>query len=134
MKDRNPILFIGALLGLTAVALGAYFEHGLKARIEPESFGSLQIALRHQQLHSVVIVAIGISLLCDLSSLAGTWLKRAAASMILGIVIFSGSIYLTYIFDLVEFRRMAPTGGVLTMLGWLLLAYVGVAKAKTPSH
>lgn len=120
----------GGLLGFLAVALGAYFEHGLKGQLDPASFNSLQIALRHQQLHSVVILILGFSLFAGLSLRMRSWLKWAAAAMLLGVIVFSGSIYLTYVLHLSELRRLAPTGGILTMLGWLLVVFAAADGSR----
>jgi len=57
------ILIAGAVLGLIAVAFGAYVEHGLRDGLSEELFRSVMTAIRSNQIHAVVVAAIGLSLL-----------------------------------------------------------------------
>lgn len=124
------LIIFGSAFGLFSVALGAYFEHGLRGILDQESYNSIQVALRHQQLHSVVILVLGLACRCDLFPRAQLWFGRAGLLMVMGVTIFSGSIYLTHVGGLSELSKLAPTGGVLTMLGWLTIIKCGLLSAK----
>ena len=57
------ILISGALLGFISVAFGAFAEHGLRESLTDEQFRFLMTAIRYNQVHAVVVTAIGIALL-----------------------------------------------------------------------
>src|SRR4051812_37316483 len=57
----RPMLAAGALLAGTAVLLGAFGAHGLKARLAPEQLGWWQTAVEYQMWHGLALVALGAS-------------------------------------------------------------------------
>jgi uncharacterized membrane protein YgdD (TMEM256/DUF423 family) len=57
------ILVSGALLGFIAVAFGAFAEHGLRENVTDKQFRFLMTALQYNQVHAVVISAIGLVVL-----------------------------------------------------------------------
>ena len=122
---RSDILLLaGALFGLTAVALGAYVEHGLQTQLSARDLASLDIALRYQLLHAILLVAIG------LSGQTRRLVQLAAAGFIGGLFCFCGGIYLAIIGGMPAALHLAPIGGTLLMLGWLLLAVASVSRPR----
>ena len=120
-------IFLG-LLGLGAVALGAYGSHGT-ALAEDHARGLFDTALRYHFAH---LPALGLAAL--IGSLAPTAAKRAgiAGALILaGMVLFSGPLYLKALALAEITNPLTPTGGFLLMAGWLALAWAGLGIAKS---
>ncbi len=115
----DPWRLIAGLLGLTAVLIGAVAAHALA---EGQAIISVERASNYQLLHAVVLL---ISTL-----LAGRAARLSRWCFLIGIILFSGSIYAKYLIGLVEATKVAPTGGVLLMLGWLSLALSAKGQAK----
>lgn len=120
------ILTAGALLGLVSVVLGAYAEHGFRASVSDEVFRSVMTAVRYNQIHAVVVVAIGLALLQPAIAQTNSLLSRTAWLFVAGTILFSFSIYLSVICSMPELTRVTPFGGVVLMAAWLSLAWVGI--------
>jgi len=124
------ILLTGALLGFISVAFGAFAEHGLKDTVSNEHFRFLMTAVRYNQIHSVIIVAIGLSTRsfgcwCDTRHL--TW---TGAAFIIGTMLFSFSIYLSVSLQIPFLVNLTPLGGITLMIGWLMLAFSAFMSLK----
>lgn len=119
------ILSIGSVFGFFAVAFGAYAEHGLKKHLTPEAFSSVETALRYQMLHALVMVAIGLFLAQNSGFTKASALQWCALGFAAGIVCFSFSIYINALFAAPLILKFAPIGGILLMVSWLKLAWVG---------
>lgn len=123
---RKSIL-IGAILGMLSVAIGAFGAHGLKDLLE--SNGRLEVfetAVKYQMYHALALLFTGI--LAD--KINGIWIPRAFICFLVGVVIFSGSLYLLSISNIGFFGAITPIGGLLLIAGWLFVIF-GVVKSKT---
>ncbi|HYA66635.1 MAG TPA: DUF423 domain-containing protein [Burkholderiaceae bacterium] len=116
----------GALFGFLGVAAGAFGAHALKARLEPAALAVFDTAVRYQIVHALALLGS--------SWVAQQWPGRAAsASAILfsvGIVLFSGSLYVLSLSGEHLLGAITPVGGVLLLLGWLALALAAFARAR----
>ena len=101
---------VAAALGLTAVALAAAAAHAIA---DPKAALSVERAAIMQLIHAVLLVY--------LASLPGSWIRLARWATLLGLVLFCGGIYTKYFAEIVSAGALAPTGGVMLMLGWTLL-------------
>ena len=124
------ILLTGALLGFISVAFGAFAEHGLKDTVSNEHFRFLMTAVRYNQIHSVIIVAIGLS-----TRSGGSWcdtrhLTWTGAAFIIGTMLFSFSIYLSVSLQIPFLVNLTPFGGITLMIGWLMLAFSAFMSLK----
>lgn len=120
------ILALGGLLGFISVAFGAYTEHGLQSKVSEEVFRHLMTAIRYNQIHAVVLVAIGLAVL-KLPELSNfNVLQYAGYGFALGTICFCFSIYASALFSNPGLTYLAPVGGILLMLSWLSLIYVGL--------
>ena len=124
---RNFILLIGAFLGLISVGGGAYIDHALSHTIDIQALSRIKTALHYHQLYAVIISVIGL-LLCARSILC---LKLSAGFFILGIILFSFSIYVAVITNAMIWIKLTPLGGVSLMLGWILLGASAFSMQKT---
>ncbi len=119
------ILFLGALLGFISVAFGAYSEHGLQPKVSAEIFRQVMTGVRYNQVHAVVVSALGLFLLLspDKNLL---WFNVAGYGLVIGTMLFSFSIYAAAMLANPEITRLAPIGGITIMVAWLVLAYCGL--------
>ena len=109
---------IAALLGLTAVALGALAAHVVP---EPQAAQALERASLYQLIHALVLLYA--------AGLPGRAALLGRLLLLTGIVLLCGSIELKYLFAVAQAVIVAPTGGVALMLGWLML---GVSALTRP--
>lgn len=126
------ILILGALLGFISVAFGAYAEHGLREAVTEEHFRFLMTAIRYNQVHAVVIAAIGLALLNGgkLSNVPA--FKWSGVLFVIGTVMFSFSIYLSVSLDIPSLVNITPAGGMTIMAAWLVLMVAGILVKKKP--
>lgn len=116
---RNFILFIGALLGLISMMMGAYLDHSLIYQLDTKSLSMAKTALYYHQLYAVMISLLGCP---GRSSHQSLLLKFAAYLFIIGTILFSFSIYLTIFTKLSIWLKLTPLGGMLLIIGWATLA------------
>lgn len=116
-------LGIAALLGAITVAIGAFGAHGLqKITADPVILHSYQTAVQYQMVHVLALLAVGILF----ERFSATWLSWAANLFLVGIFLFSGSIYIiTYLkingMSTGWIGPVTPIGGLLFIAGWLSL-------------
>lgn len=111
-----------ALLGLTAVALGAIAAHAVA---EAQAAQALERASIYQLIHALALLYA--------TGLPGKPALLARSLMLAGIVLFCGSIELKYLFSLTQATVVAPTGGVALMLGWLMLGVSALTHRASKS-
>ncbi|MEL3960092.1 DUF423 domain-containing protein [Lysinibacillus endophyticus] len=116
----------GAIHGLLAVALGAFGAHALKEVLDDYSAGIWDTAVQYQMFHATALLIIGV-----LIKLLGPikQLKIAAICMNLGILFFSGSLFILAISGIGVLGAITPIGGVLFISGWLLII-ISIMKLK----
>ena len=113
----RPFVLLAALSGFTGVALGAFAAHGLRGRLSPEYLAVFQTGVLYQLIHAVALLGVGVLALHWRSRLLGA----AGSLFALGILLFSGSLYLLTLSGL-RVGMVTPLGGVCFLAGWLCLA------------
>jgi uncharacterized membrane protein YgdD (TMEM256/DUF423 family) len=117
MDARKTLAVAGALIAL-ATALGAFGAHALKAHLSPDKLLVYETAVRYHFVHALGLLAIGVLL----RSIDGELLRWSATLLLIGIVLFSGSLYLLT-FGAPRFVGIiTPIGGLALIAGWLLFA------------
>lgn len=116
----RKFLVTGAVFGLLAVILGAFGAHGLKSVLAAETLTSFETGVRYQMYHALLL--IGVANFSRLQSTMMYWF------FLLGVVCFSGSIYLLSLDELagLDFSSLAlvtPLGGALLIVGWTLFIF-----------
>lgn len=114
------LLVTGCLFGFLGVAAGAFGAHALRDRLSSEMLDVWEIGVRYQIYHSLALLLIG--LLGERTGLPGMW--WAGAAMIIGVLLFSGSLYLLAWTGLRWLGAVTPLGGIAFLVGWTLLAWV----------
>ena len=125
------LLVIASCFGLTGVGMGAFAAHGLRQQLSESALAVLQTGVLYQLLHAVAL--LGLAIACALFS--SLWLRIAAGLISVGVLLFSGSLYLLVLTPL-KLGLVTPLGGLCLMLGWLCIAissYQWVRK-KTPAE
>ena len=119
---------IGALAGFVGVALGAFGAHGLRARMPAEMLAVFETGVRYQMYHACAILIVGL-----VAARLDGWLIRAAGwSFTVGIVLFSGSLYMLALSRITVFGAITPIGGLAFLVGWACLVAAGFALAGPP--
>ncbi|MDN5212065.1 DUF423 domain-containing protein [Fulvivirgaceae bacterium BMA12] len=122
---KNQVLAASAMLGLLGVALGAFGAHALRAHLlQTGRLETFETAVKYQFYHALALLAIAVFM--HLKRWRG--LRIAALFMILGVVIFSGSLYMLCFTNVGIWGAVTPIGGVLLILGWACLVYVGITQ------
>ncbi|MBS1707036.1 MAG: DUF423 domain-containing protein [Armatimonadetes bacterium] len=120
---------LGAILAFLGVAAGAFGAHGLKAMVTPDMVAVFQTGAHYQQLHSVAMVALAAMG----SKLAVAHLVRAQLAFLIGILIFSGSLYALALSNIKVLGAITPIGGVAFLCGWLFVVAAFLADGKSES-
>ncbi len=118
-------VFCSAFFGFTAVALGAFAAHGLKGRLPAESLAVLQTGVNYQMWHALALLAVALLHRQQPGALLGT----AGWAFILGVLLFSGSLYLMTLGGL-KLGLVTPAGGVCFLIGWACLAVSALKLAR----
>ena len=117
MKTFLIISSIGMFLG---VLLGAFGAHGLRQKISADMLAIWNTGVLYHMLHCLGLAIIGLSLkiLGD-----NNWLTFSGWALILGVIIFSGSLYLLAITGIRWLGAITPIGGLSFLVGWLCYAW-----------
>lgn len=119
------IIASAAIIGLISVIAGAAGTHALRDTLEAGELRTFETAARFQMYHALALLAVGM--------LALRWQSRAlavsAALFTLGILLFSGSLYILALTGIGTFGAIAPIGGVSLMVGWASLAFAAYRHA-----
>ena len=111
-------IIIGALLSALGIALGAFGSHSLKTKLNPEELVIYDIATRYLMYHAIGIVCLGILTY----NVPGSVVEIPVILMLIGIVLFSGSLYLISIKGYIKLGIITPLGGTAFIVSWVLLA------------
>ena len=123
MKFNKNIIAIASVLGALTIAIGAFGAHGLKELVSEKALSTFETGVRYQMYHVFALLIIGVATGISLATQ-----KWAARFFLIGIVLFSGSIYLLSLNELISFNTkslgfITPIGGLFFIMGWLRLAY-----------
>ena len=113
---------LASLSAMTAVMLGAFGAHALRQRLDDYSRGVFETAVQYHFYHSLALLAVG---LLALSQPQTVLLKSSGWLFFIGILIFSGSLYLLSITGHRWLGAVTPLGGLSFIAGWACLAAIG---------
>ncbi len=121
MQDRH-LIASGAFLMLLAVALGAFGAHALKPHLSSDMLAIWHTAVLYHMIHALGCIAIGI--LMPRYSQQSTKIALAGTFMLIGVLVFSGSLYLLALTGQRWLGAITPVGGVAFSAAWGLLGWV----------
>ncbi len=107
---------------LLAVAFGAFGAHALKARLSADMLAIWHTAVLYHMVHALGCIAIGI--LIPRYSQQSNKIALAGGLMLIGILVFSGSLYLLALTEQRWLGAITPIGGVAFLLAWGMLGWV----------
>jgi len=113
---------LASLSGMLAVILGAFGAHALKGRLDGYALDVFDTAVQYHFNHSLALLAVG---LLALNQPQTTLLKSSGWLFTIGIVIFSGSLYLLSLTGMRWLGAVTPVGGLAFIGGWACLAATG---------
>jgi uncharacterized membrane protein YgdD (TMEM256/DUF423 family) len=119
-------LGVAAANGLMAVAMGAFAAHGLRGSAMAGSAGWVTTASDYQMWHALALLALAALARNPWPSL----LRAAAVAFLVGIVLFSGSLYLLALSGFVGYAWVTPLGGIAFLIGWALLLWHGIGSGR----
>lgn len=118
--DRKIIL-TAALLGVISIVLGAFGAHALKKLIDVNALATFETGVRYQMYHALFLLFVATT------GLVQQKIKKAIHILVIvGVLFFSGSIYLLATnaitaFDFKVIGFITPIGGLLLIIAWTLL-------------
>jgi uncharacterized membrane protein YgdD (TMEM256/DUF423 family) len=111
-------LTLGAVNALLSVAAGAFGAHALKARLTPDLLTLFETGARYHMYHALGLVAVGLLA----AQRPGPQLEGAGWAMLVGIVLFCGSLYALALSGVRALGAITPLGGLGFLVGWGLFA------------
>ena len=114
--SARAFLFWGLSLMLLGVVLGAFGAHAIRASVSAQQMTVWQTASEYHFIHALGLIGLALWLQ---GRQPGIWAKLSGLSLLAGILIFSGSLYLMVLTGNTRLGMITPIGGVLMMLGWL---------------
>jgi len=127
----KSFLLTGAILGALSVVLGAFAAHGLRKIVPAESVTTFETGVRYQFYHTFALLILGLLM----ERFPGSYMNWAGYCFIIGIVLFSGSLYLLAMLKSPEtvginkIGIITPFGGLFFIAGWILL-FFGILKKQ----
>jgi uncharacterized membrane protein YgdD (TMEM256/DUF423 family) len=116
--SARTILVIASLLAGLSVALGAFGAHALKGVLSARMMAAYSTGVEYQLAHSLALLMSGFSI--------NQWphepfFRWGSWSLLIGVVLFSGSLYLMSLLSIFQLGMVTPIGGILIIVGWALM-------------
>ncbi|MGJ8665632.1 MAG: DUF423 domain-containing protein [Patiriisocius sp.] len=130
MKNQDKkIVLTACILGVVTIAIGAFGAHGVKQLVTSQSLATFETGVRYQMYHVLALMVVGF-----VNTIDAQTKKWVFVLFLLGMLLFSGSIYFLALKDVLSFNisflgPVTPIGGLLFMVGWLRLGF-GIWKYK----
>jgi uncharacterized membrane protein YgdD (TMEM256/DUF423 family) len=122
--SHKLIIVIGSISGAISVVLGAFGAHALKDSLTAAGrLDTYETAVKYQMYHSLALVLLGVLML----HFQHRFLNLASYSFVVGMLIFSGSLYALCATGISKLGAITPIGGVFLIAAWVLLA-IGIYK------
>jgi uncharacterized membrane protein YgdD (TMEM256/DUF423 family) len=110
---------VGSILGGLGVALGAFGAHALRDQLSARQLEVFETGVRYQMYHALALLALAWAI--------ARWPQRklhvAAALLLAGTIVFSGSLQLLALTGVRWLGMVTPFGGVMLILGWVFTAW-----------
>ena len=121
----NRSLFTAGLMGVSAVAAGAFGAHALQASVTPERIQVWETAAQYHLIHSVVILLLAV----QSSDGVSRW-RLPVMGFTVGVLLFSFSLYALVLTDVTGLAMLTPLGGLVLMASWCTLAVIALRSVR----
>jgi uncharacterized membrane protein YgdD (TMEM256/DUF423 family) len=120
MNDKKLWIIISAVSGFTAVAIGAFGAHGMREKLSAEMLEVYKTGVLYQFIHTIVLLTLSLT----------NFIKTKIASIffLLGILLFSFSLYIYSTSGIQFFGMITPVGGVCFLIGWFWIIVEVIRK------
>ena len=118
MSLEKLFLVLGSANAALAVVLGAFGAHRLKMQLTDQMLNIFQTAVQYHFFHALGLIAVG---LITTQFSPSIWFKWSGWLMFLGILLFSGSLYILSISNIKWLGAVTPFGGTAFILAWVIL-------------
>jgi uncharacterized membrane protein YgdD (TMEM256/DUF423 family) len=118
VERLKTFIIIGAINAFLAVALGAFGAHGLEGRVEQKYLEIWKTGVTYQMFHATGLLIVGV-LLGRLP--ANALLSWSGWMMLIGIILFSGSLYVMTLTKISILGAITPLGGLAFLAAWILI-------------
>ena len=125
-------LVTASLIGALSVALGAFAAHTLRQAAPADVVASFETGVRYQFYHAFALLAVAILF----EKYAGSLLQWAGNCFQVGIILFSGSLYVITALKVAEAKIpvwigvLTPFGGLFFIAGWILMVIAFIRKPE----
>lgn len=119
MAFERKWIVLGALLAGMSVALGAFGAHGLRGLVTADLLANYETAARYQMYHALALLAVAF---LSAQARAARAANLAGWLFVVGVAIFSGSLYVMTFTGLRWLGAITPIGGAAMIGGWVSLA------------
>lgn len=116
-------IILGAINAFLSVALGAFGAHGLEGKLEPKYIDIWEKAVKYQMFHATGLFIVGILLGKFPDSSLLNW---SGWLMLIGIILFAGSLYVLAVTQISVLGAITPLGGVSFLAAWALIVVAAV--------
>ena len=110
---------LGCTFGALGVVLGAFGAHALRATLSPEDLATFEVGVRYQMYHAFALIAVAWAT----TQWQASTVLVAGWAFVIGIVVFSGSLYLLVVSGQRWLGAITPIGGLALIIGWALLGW-----------
>jgi uncharacterized membrane protein YgdD (TMEM256/DUF423 family) len=107
------------LFGFLGVALGAFAAHGLKTQLDADLLVTFETGVRYQMYHAFALIAVAMAY----TKWPTKGLIISGWMFIVGIILFSGSLYVLSLSGIRSLGMITPFGGLAFLAGWLCMAW-----------
>lgn len=120
--DAGHGLILAGAVGLLAVLAGAFGAHVLRGMLSPRLYDVYQTGATYQMYHALALLGVACAQAAGQDSV---WLRRSQWFFVLGICLFSGSLYALALSGWKWLGAITPLGGISLVVGWGCLAWTG---------
>ncbi len=120
----RTFIAVAAIFGGLSVAAGAFASHALREKLSDRAMEIFETAARYQMYHAIALLLV--ALLLSREEFPQSTLVAAGWAFIIGIAIFSGSLYALSLTDIKVLGAITPLGGAAFLAGWASLAIAAI--------
>ena len=113
---------LGAASAFVSVAAGAFGAHALRGRLSPDSLATFETAAKYEMYHALALLAVAWAV----TRWPGALTHWAGWLLVIGTVLFSGSLYALALSGTRWLGAITPFGGVALLAGWICLGFAAI--------